>query len=172
MNFCLIRHADAVPPDPALHASDADRPLTELGRKQCKALAATLKRGGIVLGTIVTSPYLRARQTTEELLKYWPEPLPEVLTCEHLAPDSKEKKLNRYLRTLETATVTLVGHLPDLAAYAGWLIGSKKAQLNFAKAGVAWIESETGPAKGAGVLTWLLTPEWYEQEKPARVKAQ
>ena len=39
--------------------NDADRPLTEKGLQQCKALAETLKRGGVVLGKVVTSPYLR-----------------------------------------------------------------------------------------------------------------
>jgi len=161
MNFCLIRHADAVPVDPTAKMRDADRPLTEKGLEQCKALAATLKRGGVILGKIVTSPYLRARQTAEELLKFWPEPHPSLLVCDYLIPDSKEKKLNRYLRGLEAETVTLVGHMPDMSAYAGWLIGSKKAQVAFAKAGVGWIECDTGPTKGGGVLTWLLTPDWY-----------
>ena len=164
MNFCLIRHADAVPVDPVGAINDADRPLTEKGLQQCKALAETLKRGGVVLGKVVTSPYLRARQTAEEVLKHLPAPLPEMLVCDHLVPDGKEKKLSRYLRTLEAETVTLVGHMPDLAAFAAWLIGSKKAQVAFAKAGVAWIECETGPTKGGGVLTWLLTPDWYGKE--------
>jgi phosphohistidine phosphatase len=161
MNFCMIRHADAVPVDPTGAMKDADRPLTDKGLGQCKALAATLKRRGIVLGKLISSPYLRARQTAEEVLKFLTEPRPELLMCEHLIPDAKEKKLNRYLRTIEEETVTLVGHMPDLAVYAGWLIGSKKAQVAFAKAGVAWIECETGPTKGGGVLTWLLTPDWY-----------
>ncbi len=57
--------------------------------------------------------------------------------------------------------MTLVGHMPDLAVYTGWLIGTKKAQIGIAKSGVVFIESDTGPQKGAGTLTWLLTPEWY-----------
>ena len=161
MNFCLIRHADAQPVDPASGLDDADRALTEKGLQQCRGLAAALQRAGVQLGKVVTSPYLRARQTAEELLKHWQGEAPEVLVCEALAPGGKDKKLSRFLRGLESDTVTLVGHMPDLAAYAGWLIGSKKTQLNLAKAGAAFIASDTGPNKGAGALTWLITPAWW-----------
>ncbi len=161
MNFLLIRHADALPVEEAGDVSDADRPLTDKGLTQCSALAAMLKRGGVTLGKVVSSPYLRARQTAEELLKHWTEPKPELEFCNHLACGGKEKKLSRFLRSLETEVVTLVGHMPDLAVYAGWLIGTKKAQISLAKAGAAFIESDTGPNKGAGTLSWLLTPEWY-----------
>lgn len=161
MNFLLIRHADALPIDEATGMTDADRPLTDKGLSQCEALATMLKRGGVDLGTIITSPSLRARQTAEGLLKHWTEPKPTLEVCDYLAPGSKEKKLSRFLRTLESDTVTLVGHMPDLAVYTAWLIGSKKAQIGLAKAGVAFLESDTGPQKGAGTLLWLLTPQWY-----------
>jgi len=160
MNFCLIRHGDAQPVDVTSGLDDADRPLTEKGFQQCRDLAAALRRAGVELGKVVTSPYLRARQTADELLKHWQEPAPELVVCEALAPGGKDKKLSRFLRGLESDSVTLVGHMPDLAAYAAWLVGSKKTQLNLAKAGAAFIESDTGPNKGAGVLTWLITPAW------------
>ena len=51
--------------------------------------------------------------------------------------------------------------MPELAGYAAWLIGSKKAHLELTKAGIARINFEEVPAKGAGVLNWLVTPEWY-----------
>ncbi len=161
MNFLLIRHADALPIEEATGLDDADRPLTDKGVAQCETLAIMLKRGGIELGIVVASPLLRARQTAEELLKHWTEPKPKLEVCDHLAPGGKDKKLNRFLRTLETETVTVVGHMPDLAVFGAWLIGSKKAQIGFAKSGVAFIESDTSPQKGAGTLIWLLTPEWY-----------
>jgi phosphohistidine phosphatase SixA len=60
-----------------------------------------------------------------------------------------------------------VGHQPDLSEYAAWLIGDKKAQVNLAKAGAAFIECEAGPSKGGGVLTWLITPAWCKLLSPA-----
>ena len=53
------------------------------------------------------------------------------------------------LKNLEREPVALVGHEPDLSGWAAWVIGSKKAQLALAKAGVAHITCENGPAKGA-----------------------
>lgn len=166
MNFCLIRHGEARPADAASGLEDADRPLTQKGIRQCRDLAVALQRAGVELGKVVTSPLLRARQTAEELLRHWKEPVPELLVCEALAPGGKDKKLNRFLRGLESNTATLVGHMPDLAAYAAWLIGSKKTQVNLAKAGAAYIEADTGPNKGAGTLAWLITPAWFFPEAP------
>src|SRR5262249_20952229 len=99
MNFLLIRHADALPVEEATGMSDADRPLTDTGGPRGEAVATMLKRGGIDWGIIVISPYLRPRQTAEELLKHWTEPKPPLEVCDHLAPGGKEKKLGRFLRS-------------------------------------------------------------------------
>ena len=53
----------------------------------------------------------------------------------------------------------LIGHMPDLADFLGWLIGSRKAQIDMAKAGVAYVTCED-VRKGDGTLEWLLTPDW------------
>ena len=45
--------------------------------------------------------------------------------------------------------------------FAGWLIGSKRAQIDLAKAGIACISVADEPRKGGGALVWLVTPEWY-----------
>jgi phosphohistidine phosphatase SixA len=50
--------------------------------------------------------------------------------------------------------------MPDIAALAAWLIGSRKAQLDIAKAGVACIEFSEEVEKGEGVLRWLITDKW------------
>ena len=57
--------------------------------------------------------------------------------------------------------LAVIGHLPHLAVFAGWLIGSKKAQLDLAKAGVASISCPDEPSKGTGTLRWLVTLEWF-----------
>jgi phosphohistidine phosphatase len=162
MHFCLIRHADAVSIESTARHDDSQRALSERGLAECRVLTAALQKAGIQLGTVVSSPYLRALQTAEKVLESWPEPRPSLLLCDHLAPAGEVKKLCRFLHALETDVVTLVGHMPDLAVFGSWLIGSKKAQLTLAKSGAAWIESETGPQKGCGVLNWLLTPQWFQ----------
>ena len=117
----------------------------------------------MTLNQVVTSPLLRARQTVEALLEHWPAPAPEQLTCNALAPGGRAKKITRFLLGLNGENVALVGHMPDLGEYAGWLIGNKKTQLDMAKAGAAFIRFEGSPDKGEGSLVWLITPEWFEQ---------
>jgi phosphohistidine phosphatase len=160
MELFLIRHAEAAPTGAGGVQDDAERPLTPAGRAQCQALAQALIHMGVRFDRVATSPLLRARQTAEELLANWPIPLPELDLCDALAPGAKPRKLARYLWKKGVGSIALVGHMPHLAEHAAWLIGSKKAQLGLAKAGVAHIECEKLPAKGSGSLTWLITPAW------------
>src|SRR6185437_5417692 len=140
----------------------AERPLTAAGQAQCGALAAALQRQNVRLERIVTSPLLRARQTAEGLLKHLAPPTPTLHTCDHLAPNGKRRKLTRFLCGLGVESAAIVGHMPDLSLYVGWLIGGKKAEIDLAKAGVACIHFDDEPGKGDGVLTWLVTPQWYQ----------
>jgi phosphohistidine phosphatase len=162
MDLYIIRHADAQPLGEGGIQDDEERPLTAAGQAQCGALAATLQRHDVRLERVVTSPLLRARQTAEGLLKNLAPPAPELHTCDHLAPGGKRRKLTRFLSDLGAQSVAIVGHMPDLNLYAGWLIGAKNAQIELAKAGVACIRLDDEPDKGAGVLTWLITPQWYQ----------
>jgi phosphohistidine phosphatase len=126
------------------------------------ALAAALAKRGMHFDQVVTSPLLRARQTAEALLKQGPSPVPPLHLCDYLAPGGKRRKLTRFLRGLEGTSLALIGHMPDLALYAAWLIGSKKVQIDIAKAGVVCIRFEGRPDKSQGTLTGLVTPPWYD----------
>ena len=162
MNLYLIRHAEAADLEEGDTRDDAERPLTDAGKAQCAALAAALRARRVELNQVVSSPLLRARQTADALLEGWPAPVPEQLTCNALGPGGRAKKITRFLLGLSGENVALVGHMPDLAEYAGWLIGAKKAQIDLAKAGVALIRFDGLPSKGDGTLEWLVTPEWCD----------
>ena len=160
MELYLIRHADAQPLGEGGIEDDAERPLTAAGQAQCRALASALQRQKAHLDKIVTSPLLRARQTAEGLALHWTGAAPAQEVCEYLAPGGRRRKLTRFLRNLGAESVALVGHMPDLNDYLGWLIGSKKAQVDLAKAGAAHVHFDGDPDKGDGVLAWLVTPDW------------
>jgi phosphohistidine phosphatase len=157
MNLYVIRHADAGShkQDPA---EDAERPLTAAGLAQMKKVAKGMRAWDVRFDAVVASPLLRARQTAEELLRNWSQPVPELRVCEELAPGGKRRLLARFLREQGGEALAVVGHEPDLSTFAAWLIGSKKAQIQLEKAGVACIICEDGPRKGAGSLAWLATP--------------
>jgi phosphohistidine phosphatase len=160
MDLYLIRHADAVPLGEDGVTSEEVRPLTAKGQEQAKLLASGLNARGIRLGMVLTSPLLRARQTAEGMLRAWPHPPAELRICDELAPGGKRRKLSRFLRELGSDNAALVGHEPDLGRFAAWLIASKKAHLELAKAGVAYILCNPPVRKRTGTLVWLVTPEW------------
>ena len=160
MNLYLIRHADAGDP---LHwdGDDADRPLTDLGRNQVRALGAAFQQRGIALDALLTSPLTRTVQTAgefREALGAGPDPT----ALDLLAPDElRRRKLTKHVAGLGVGSVALVGHNPDLSAYLGWLLGIDPAQVELVKGGAALVTFEDDPAKGEGVLEWLITPTWY-----------
>ncbi|HYV36381.1 MAG TPA: phosphohistidine phosphatase SixA [Gemmataceae bacterium] len=160
MELYVIRHADAAPLGENNIDVDEDRPLTPKGMEQTKLVAAGLQSKGVALQLILTSPLLRARQTAEGIAKAWTGSPPEIQVCDQLIPGKRPRKLARVLKQLEKGLVAIIGHEPDLSSWTAWMIGSKKAHLSLAKAGVAHVSCENGMAKGGGTLVQLLTPDW------------
>lgn len=161
MDLYLIRHADALALGERGITEDADRPLSEQGEQQAEAAARALAKHGITLDRLFTSPLTRARQTAELCLKTWSRAGLSIDTCTDLEPGSKPRKLSRFLLKQDGEHIGLVGHMPHLGEVAAWLIGSKKAQIDIAKSGVACLRCGDAPGKGMAVLQWLVTPEWY-----------
>lgn len=159
VDLYLIRHAVARALGENGVTKDEDRPLTEEGEAQARRLGTGFQAKGLRFGALLTSPILRAKQTADGILKHWPELAPEVQVCEELAPNHKAKKLARFVRGLGTSSVGLVGHMPDLGEFLGWLIGSRRAEIELAKAGVARVTCDD-VRKGDGSLEWLVTPDW------------
>jgi phosphohistidine phosphatase len=168
MNLYLIRHADALALGENGIDDDAERPLSEAGKGQAKGLAHALLRQGVRLDLVLTSPLLRAKQTAEEMVKYLSEPRPEIQVTDFLTPSMRRKRLSNEVVAAARTNIALVGHQPDLGAYAAWLVGEKKAQLDIAKAGIAFIQCDEEPAKGAGTLLWLVTPAWFGVDGKAK----
>jgi phosphohistidine phosphatase len=159
MDLYLIRHADALALGERGITEESERPLSEQGENQARLLGKGMQRRGLAFDKIVTSPYLRARQTTEGLLGAWSTP-PEKHVCADLVPDGKPKKAAAFLSKLGGERVALVGHMPQLGEMTAWLIGSRKVHIDLAKAGVAHVVCKSEVEKGAGALIWLVTPEW------------
>src|ERR1700690_2747245 len=133
MDLYLIRHADALTLGERGITDDAERPLSEKGENQANQVGKILLKKGVTLDKLVTSPLVRSRQTTDLILKNWNGKAPEVVVSEDLVPDAKPRRLAKFLRKLGGDHVALVGHLPHIAHWAGWLLGAKKAQIEMAK---------------------------------------
>ena len=161
MILYVVRHAEAVELGTPGAARDFDRALTPHGRAQARALAAALVRLNCPADAVVASPLVRAHQTAVELLSVW-APGGRVVTCDALAPERyRPAKLSEFLAAVPGDRVAAVGHMPEIGAYAEWLIGAAAGSVPMAKAAAACIDFEGDPAKGAGRLQWLVTPDWF-----------
>lgn len=159
MQLILVRHAEAANVGQLGAACDFDRPLTPHGHATARRLTDRLKGMGVRTDAVVSSPLLRAQQTAEPLLEL---ATGELVTIDALAPDThKPKKLARALADLGVGSAIAVGHLPDIAYFAGWLIGTGGAGLAFDKGTAALIEVGAKVEEGGGTLEWLVTPGWY-----------
>jgi phosphohistidine phosphatase len=161
MRLYLIRHAEAVDLGGPGAARDFDRALTPAGRAQAAALAAAFARLELAVDAVVASPLVRAHQTAVDLLAAW-QPDARVVTCDHLAPERlKPNKLSDFLAAVPGERVAAVGHMPELGAYAEWLIGAAAGSVPLAKCAAACVECRGDPEKAAGKLLWLVTPDWF-----------
>lgn len=151
----LVRHAVAAErgdewPD------DAKRPLTDAGIDRMQLAARGLARLGVDLGIVLTSPYMRARQTAEILAAAFAT-APRIVTIASLKPgaayDGLLKDLDRHARGNGTA---LIGHEPGLGEVAGRLAGISHG-LEFKKGAVCRIDVAAIPPSGPGHLRWFMT---------------
>ena len=132
----LLRHGDAEDGSP-----DSERPLTEKGRVQSRAVGGALKALGVELDACLTSPKVRAAETAR-------------LACEPLGVEPElEPKLAGGPFDAEALAaglgdeVLLVGHDPDFSMAVHSLTG---AQVRMKKGGLAGVEK--------GELMVLLRP--------------
>ncbi len=161
MRLYLMRHADAVPHGTAGFTRDAQRPLTAEGRAQARGVAQGLKRLKVELGTVLTSPYVRAVQTAEEFVGAWGARLP-IKELDALRAEVQPEVTSLALKRAEMdGDPLLVGHEPHLSAWIAELVSSTgHAQCLMKKAGVACVEIERiPPTRGSGTLRWLMTPK-------------
>ncbi len=143
---------------------DEQRPLTDEGREEMRAVAGGLRRLDLKLDTILSSPLVRARQTAD----YAAEALGVGVTeTPALAPDCDLDRLAAALRVARSAgAVMLVGHEPDFSTLVGLLISRRgaMADVEMKKAACCRVDVSGSPLHGDalgghGTLVWLLPPK-------------
>ena len=153
MQVYFLRHGLADWPDWD-EARDDERPLTDEGVARMQAAAKTLKRFELGLDAILSSPYLRARQTAQTVagrlgLAVIEEPA--------LAPGFDVTRLREVLRRhAQAQALMLVGHEPDFSRTIAQLIGGGRVAMK--KGGLARVDLAAIDPPG-GELVWLLAPK-------------
>ena len=138
---------------------DHSRPLTDEGIEKTEKAAKGLVRLGVTSTQLLSSPYLRTRQTAD-IVKKTLGFTGELQMCTELRPDaSPEDFLNMLTAFSEDDCVFCVGHEPLLGHTAGAMVlGQPVLGLSFKKAGACCIRFSGKPQLGNGILQWWLEP--------------
>lgn len=158
MDCILFRHGIAVERD-EWDREEAERPLTEKGAKRVMQAARGLLSLGIAPTHLLTSPLIRAHQTTTVLHEAFKGKVSTKI-CDELLPDAPADKILPLLDGLPPdARVICVGHEPHLGEAAGVLIfGKPTTGLSLKKSGACLIHIPNVIKAGRGQLHWWLTP--------------
>jgi len=156
LELYLVRHGIAADRGEE-YPDDSKRPLTNDGIAKLRKEARALQSLGVEFEQILTSPLVRARQTADVLAEA-SKSKPSVTQVDALAPaSSTSAAIQEIARLAKKASVAVVGHEPNMGELAAKLIGSR-TPLEFKKGGIARIDFEVLPPKGAGHLRWFITP--------------
>jgi phosphohistidine phosphatase len=155
LELYVVRHADAG--DPAGWAGeDADRPLSEEGRRQAERLGRLLAELPLRPDALITSPKLRAAETARlvgQAVDVVASPDPR------LAGGLEADGLGELIAALDGSVrqVMLVGHDPDLSDLVSWLVG---APISLRKGALARTDlPDRRVGAGMGSLRWLVPPD-------------
>jgi phosphohistidine phosphatase len=161
MNIFILRHGIAVERGTPGYKRDAERPLTAKGERRLWLAGEAMEALELSFDVILSSPYVRARQTTEIVA----DALGAKKKCKvapDLTPDGSFKKLVEFINALrpKPENVLLVGHEPHLSGLIAFLTtGREMPAVVLRKGGLARLSAESLQPGRCAVLEWLLTPK-------------
>lgn len=156
MFIYIARHAWAGESGDPRWPDDSQRPLTAEGVTRYEKVVRALVDRGFAPQQIVTSPYVRCRQTADIIAAHVPE-RPPVAEMDALEPGSYLEPVIDWTNTQGGGDICWVGHSPDVERFTAILIGDSSASVRFAKGAVAAIEFDDEVFAGGGELYWLAT---------------
>jgi phosphohistidine phosphatase len=160
MNLFLLRHAIAVEPGTPGIKSDADRPLSPEGRKKMRAIAKGMKVLDLSFDLILSSSYVRARETAEIVAKEFG--LESVLAFTprlEVGGDPAALIAEVAERGEDLSDVLLVGHEPQLSRLISHLLsGNSSLPITMKKGGLCKLDLSRARYARLAALEWLMTP--------------
>jgi phosphohistidine phosphatase len=161
MDLYILRHGIAVEPGTPGYEKDADRPLTPEGERKLRQIAEAIQALELSFDLILSSPYLRARQTAEIVAATLGARKRLELSAA-LTPSGSIKKLVELLKRREPSpeSVLLVGHEPYLSELISLLLSGKESfAVVMKKGGLCKLTTESLKPGRCATLQWLLTPK-------------
>ena len=137
MQLLFLRHGPAESKDGWI-GDEEGRPLTAQGKLLVRDVACSLTRLKTRPELVLTSPYVRARQTAEIVGECLGAP-DKVVIDKRLAPGFGVKQLEKVVRDYSDVSVLmLVGHDPDFSELVRTVTGG--GRLSVRKGGLAHVE--------------------------------
>lgn len=153
----VIRHAKAEEGVDAAREgrSEAERHLTELGRRDMRKGARGLLELQDELALILTSPLKRATETAAILHRVYPKA--KLQRHKFLAPGFDPGDLLRSLPE-RAGPVALVGHEPDLSLWIGYMTtGESRSVVHMKKGSICRLDLPEPALAGEAQIAWLLS---------------
>ena len=155
MRIYVLRHGIAEDAPPG--GRDADRALTQEGKRKLRLVLERARRAGVHPDVILTSPFKRAVETAEIAASIFGRN--DLVRTNALVPSGSPQGVWKEIRARETDSILLAGHEPLLGALVGFLLGCPALQVQMKKAGLVAIDLDGRAAEPNGVLLWMLIPK-------------
>ena len=159
MKLYFLRHGLAGQHGDPKYKNDSLRPLTADGRKNMHLEGLGMRALGLTFDAVLSSPYLRARQTAEIVAQAYKIKNKDIHFTDTLLPPASIEKLLQEVHACfpKSKDVLLVGHEPHLTQMISCLLKSNKPlAIDFKKGGLCCLSID-GASKNASLI-WLLTP--------------
>jgi len=162
MNIYLLRHAIAVEPALPDHGNDRERPLTARGKARMRRIARAMKALGLSFDVILSSSYVRARETAEIVADTLG--MEGRLKCvESLTPRGSRQAVISEIRAEhgDANALLLIGHEPFLSNLISTLVSgdsTNSMEINLKRGGLCNLSVETLTYSRCARLEWLLAP--------------
>ena len=156
MEIYLFRHGIAEDGKPG--HPDSSRELTDEGRRRTAEVVRLARKSGARPTLIVSSPYIRARQTAKiaaEELEYDGHILQSEALVPHSSPENVWKEIRDHA---DEPAILLAGHEPVLGYTVAYLLNSPALRVEMKKAAMVRIDVESLRAAPHGILRWMMVP--------------
>ena len=157
MELYLLRHGIAE--DHAASGRDADRALTDDGKKKIRKVLKRARKTGVNPALILSSPLKRAIESAEiaaDELGY----KSEIVRAKALLPDSTPQDVWNEIRAHRgEPSILLAGHEPLFSHTVASMLGSTRTMIEFRKGALVRIDFSAFGAEPRGLLQWMLAPK-------------
>lgn len=154
----FLRHAIAVPRGTE-GVREEERPLTEAGREKIKKAAKGIRRLGVPIEAILSSPLTRAYQTAEIVAETLPT-APEIEIEAELSPDGDLQKFLKKIKKRPETSFLLTGHEPSLSSWIEDLLGCERtASILMRKGALCHLEVDLYETPPHARMIFLLQPK-------------